>query len=181
MSGYAHLKWYNQILETFDVYLQANNQLYLSLFPLRYCKDIAQCYLGTLPGHTHPKWYYQIVENLCLSAEKKSASSNDSSSSSETVDSFISFIKWHLNFRYCTCFEQGIPWLSGNWRLQIHSKRVCDTIKTYNQFQSPTFFWRYSKDIQASYFEYFGHAWLHIPKMILSTCRKLQCLYACQK
>ena len=139
MSGYAHLKWYNQILETFDVYLQANNQLYLSLFPLRYCKDIAQCYLGTLPGHTHPKWYYQIVENLCLSAEKKSASSNDSSSSSETVDSFISFIKWHLNFRYCSCFEQDVPWLSGNWRLQIHSKRVCDTIKHTISFNPPHF------------------------------------------
>ena len=28
----------------------------------------------------------------------------------------------HLNFRYCTCFEQGNPWHSGNYRVWIHSK-----------------------------------------------------------
>ena len=29
-----------------------------------------------------------------------------------------------------------------------------------------------------TYFEYFEHAWLHSPKMIVSTCRRLQCLSA---
>ena len=42
-------------------------------------------------------------------------------------------------------------------------------------------FWRYCKDIQTSYFGYFGHAWLHTPKMIVSTCRRFRCLSACQK
>ena len=28
----------------------------------------------------------------------------------------------HLNFRICACFEQGIPWLSGNYRVWIHFK-----------------------------------------------------------
>ena len=28
-------------------------------------------------------------------------------------------------------------------------------------------FWRYCKDMQTSYFWYFGHAWLHTPKNIL--------------
>ena len=28
----------------------------------------------------------------------------------------------HLNFRFCTCFEQGVPWHSGNYRLWIHSE-----------------------------------------------------------
>ena len=28
----------------------------------------------------------------------------------------------HLNFRYRTCFEQGFPWHSGNYRVQIHFK-----------------------------------------------------------
>ena len=32
-----------------------------------------------------------------------------------------------------------------------------------------------------TYFGYFGHAWLHSPKMIVSTCRRLQCLSACKK
>ena len=34
-------------------------------------------------------------------------------------------------------------------------------------------FWRYCKDMQTSYFGYFGHAWLYTPKMILSTCRRI--------
>ena len=35
----------------------------------------------------------------------------------------------HLSFRYRTCFEQNVPWHSSNYRVQIHSKRVCDMIK----------------------------------------------------
>ena len=30
--------------------------------------------------------------------------------------------------------------------------------------------------ILQTYFGYFGHTWLHTPKVILSTCRKLSCL-----
>ena len=28
----------------------------------------------------------------------------------------------HLNFRFCTCFEQGVPWHSGNYRKWIRSE-----------------------------------------------------------
>ena len=28
----------------------------------------------------------------------------------------------HLNFRFRACFEQGVPWHSGNYRVWIHSK-----------------------------------------------------------
>ena len=42
-------------------------------------------------------------------------------------------------------------------------------------------FWRYCKDKQTSYSRYFGHAWLHIPKMKVSTCRRRRCLSACKK
>ena len=38
---------------------------------------------------------------------------------------------------------------------------------------SPMLYWRYCKDIQTSYFGYFGHAWLHTLKMIKSTCTRL--------
>ena len=44
----------------------------------------------------------------------------------------------------------------------------------------PMLFWRYYKDIQ-TYFGYFGLAWLDSPKMIVPTCRRLQCLSACKK
>ena len=27
-----------------------------------------------------------------------------------------------LNFRFCTCLEQGVPWHSGNYKVWIHSK-----------------------------------------------------------
>ena len=42
-------------------------------------------------------------------------------------------------------------------------------------------FWRYCKDMQTSYFGYFGHAWLHTPKIIKSTCTRLWCLSVCKK
>ena len=32
------------------------------------------------------------------------------------------------SFRYCTCFEQVVPWHSGNCRVQIHLKYVHDMI-----------------------------------------------------
>ena len=28
----------------------------------------------------------------------------------------------HLNFRFCTSFEQGVPWHSGNYKAWIHSE-----------------------------------------------------------
>ena len=28
----------------------------------------------------------------------------------------------HLNLRFCTCSEQGVPWHSGNYRMWIHSE-----------------------------------------------------------
>ena len=35
--------------------------------------------------------------------------------------------------------------------------------------------------MQTSYFGYFGHAWLNTSRMIVSNCRRLLCLSACQK
>ena len=41
--------------------------------------------------------------------------------------------RWcHLNFRYGVCFEQGVPWHSGNCRFTL--KLVRDMIITYSQF-----------------------------------------------
>ena len=39
----------------------------------------------------------------------------------------------HVNFRFCACFEQGVPWHSGNYRVWIHSETDWrDMIRTYN-------------------------------------------------
>ena len=43
-----------------------------------------------------------------------------------------------------------------------------------------TFSLRYSKDLQTSYFGYFGHAWLSTRNLIVSTSGKFWC-FACQK
>ena len=42
----------------------------------------------------------------------------------------------HLIFRYWTCFEQGVPLHSGNYRVKIHSKHLRDMIKTHS-------YWKY--------------------------------------
>ena len=34
----------------------------------------------------------------------------------------------HLDFRRSACFYQGVPWRSGNCKMKIRSKRVCDMI-----------------------------------------------------
>ena len=43
----------------------------------------------------------------------------------------------HLNLRFFTFFEQGVPRHSGNYRVWIHSnlKHVCDMIRTHSQNQ----------------------------------------------
>ena len=38
----------------------------------------------------------------------------------------------HLNLRYHTCFEQGVPWHSGNSRVRIHSETCNDMVRTYS-------------------------------------------------
>ena len=51
----------------------------------------------------------------------------------------------HLNFKYRACFEQGVPWHSGNYRVWIHSERVRDMVRTYshssNSFTKLSIFW----------------------------------------
>ena len=104
-----------------------------------------------------------------LSASKKSTSSFSFSS------------------RYCKDIVKFMFWIL--WpRLALHNQS--DTINLLETFvficrqkstSSTKLFWRYCQDTQTSYFGYFGHAWLHKPKMIVSTCRRPQCLSACQK
>ena len=40
----------------------------------------------------------------------------------------------HSNFRYRACFEQGVPWHTGNYRVWVHSEtHIRDMIRTYSQ------------------------------------------------
>ena len=40
----------------------------------------------------------------------------------EVSGSGFEFSCTHLNFRFCACFEQGVPWHSYNYRIWIHSE-----------------------------------------------------------
>ena len=42
----------------------------------------------------------------------------------------------HLSFRYRACFEQGLPWHSGNYRAKIHSK-TCTWHEENIQYELP--------------------------------------------
>ena len=52
----------------------------------------------------------------------------------------------HLNFRYCACFKQRVPWHSGNYGVQI-LKCVRDMIRTYSQMHLTDKYLQYSSII----------------------------------
>ena len=60
-------------------------------------------------------------------------------------------------------------------------KRSCLSAGKISTSSPSIFFWRYCKDMHISYFGYFGHVWLRILKMIVSTRRKFRCLSVCRK
>ena len=105
-----------------------------------------------------------IWRNLCLSAGKKSTSS------------FPFFL------RYCKLVILGTLGKPGythpKWYYQL-VENFCVYLQKINFI--PQVFLKYCKDIQTSYFGYFGDPWLRTSKMIVSTCRKLRYLSACQK
>ena len=71
MAGHTHLKWYYQLEEIFDVYLQAKNQLYSSRFPWDIPMILQTCYFGYFGQawlHT-PK---MIVSSLFFICRRKS-------------------------------------------------------------------------------------------------------------
>ena len=47
----------------------------------------------------------------------------------------------HLSFRFPTCFEQGGPWHSGNYRMRIHSEKL---MWHYKNIQSYIFIYKYT-------------------------------------
>ena len=53
----------------------------------------------------------------------------------------------HLNFRFRACFEQGVFWHSGNYRVWIHSETRTDMIRTYSQMHRTDKFSQHSSII----------------------------------
>ena len=78
IPGHTYLNWY-QFIETFNVYLQAKNQLHPSRFPWDIARILQTCYFGYL-GHAWlrtPRVTLSTCRKLsCFSAGKKSYSSS---------------------------------------------------------------------------------------------------------
>ena len=77
----------------------------------------------------------------------------------------------------------GIPgYVHPNWYYQLVETFMFISAGEKNQIHPPCFSGDIAKICKLFFFFWcFGHAWLHTPKMIVSTCRRLQCLAACQK
>ena len=53
----------------------------------------------------------------------------------------------HLNFRFCACFEQGVPWHPGNYRVWIHFETHTWHEKNIQSVKWVTLLWTYPKKI----------------------------------
>ena len=115
--------------------------------------------LGNLgmSGHIHQKRQYHFEETFDNYQQGK-------------INSIL-YVFLEILQRYYKVVVLGAFGMPGHahpkWYYQFVEKCVYLQIK--NQFHSPCLF------------EYFGHVWLYLTKMIVSTFRRLWCLLACQK
>ena len=96
---------------------------------------------------------------------------------------FILHVFLEILQRYCKLIVLGTLGMPGyanqsdNINLQKTFAFICRKKINFTAM----LFWRYCKDNADFLLWYFEHTWLHTPKMIVSTCRRLRCLSACQK
>ena len=62
----------------------------------------------------------------------------------------------HFTFRFRACFEQGVPWHSGNYRVWIHSETRTWHDKNIQSWQVQACYWSRNKKFMAS-LAGFGH------------------------
>ena len=94
---------------------------------------------------------------------------------------FLLHVFFDILQRYCKPVVLCALGMSGyaqpNWHYHLVENFCLSAGK--KSTSSPLLLWKYCKDMQ-TYFGYFGHAWLHSPKMIVSTCRRLRCVSTCK-
>ena len=119
-----------------------------------------------MPGRTHLKWQYQFEEIFDVYLQAKN-------------QLHPSRFPWDIPI-YCKLVLGTALGMPG----YAHPKSYYHLVKNFRVYLQaknqlhPTLFGKYCKDMQISYF---GHAWLHTPKLIVLTCRRLPCLPGCQK
>ena len=97
---------------------------------------------------------------------------------------FILHLSFEILQRYCKLVVLGTLSMLGNvhqkwYYLLVGNFRV--SLQANNQLHPPMLSWSYCKNMPTFYFKYFGHAWLHTPRMTVSTFRTFQNLSTCQK
>ena len=124
--------------------------------------------LGVL-DHLHQKSYYQFVGNFRAYLHAK-----------------INFIT-HF---FLTILQKTANLLCLTWScLATHTQNDSTNLKKplmfickkKNQLHSLSFPWDIAKILQTCYFGYFDDAWLHTPKVLLSTCKELSRLSTSKK
>ena len=88
----------------------------------------------------------------------------------------------HLLQRYCKTVVLGTLSMPGYAHHEWYYHLV-ENFCVYLQAKNQHYLHGFMEILQRyeTYFGYFGHAWLHSPKIIVSPCRRLQCLSACKK
>ena len=109
--------------------LDIHHFLTLNLFVAQYNRSLSDCnWTGTCNYLVH-KWILNHLANhLSRASLAKWLSVHLQTKWLWVQKSSCS----HLNFRFCTCFEQGVPSHSGNYRVWIHS----ETRKWHDNMQS---------------------------------------------
>ena len=80
---------------------------------------------------------------------------------------FILHVFLEILQRYCELAIFGTLGMPGYTHQKWYYQKLLRLSTDKKSVSSPMFFWRYGKDMQNSYFGYFGHTWLHMPKMVV--------------
>ena len=144
----------NFVIHFFLKILQRNSKLFV---------------LGNLgmSGHTHRKWQYHFEETFHNYLQGK-------------INSILYiFLDIMQRYKVVILGALGMPGHAHpKWYYQF-VENFCVYLQVKNQFHSPYFSGDTAKI--STNIGYFGHVWLYITKMIVSTFRRLRCLSACQK
>ena len=122
-----------------------------------------------MPGHTHLEWCIDLRKTTMFMSRQKI---------NFILHVFLEILqqRYFKLFLFCTLDLS----CSAHPKWYYHLvENVFVYLQAKNQLHPPMLLWRYCKDMQ-SCFGYFGHAWLHLSKLIVSPHIKLRCLCVCK-
>ena len=100
----------------------------------------------SIASYTHLKWWYQFEESFNTYLQVKN-------------QFHFFYFPWDITKILQTCYFRYAWILTPKVLLSTRRKISCLPAGKKST-SAPTFFWRYCKDMQTSYFGFFGHSWL---------------------